>query len=93
MILAAFAAATFVGRLVIPWIGRHTNETKMRRSRWPAPALSISRSPFLTSATALGALSFVLGLALGSGQPVVLSLLHANGRPGASARLSACACR
>ena len=38
--------------------------------------------PFLTSATALGAVSFLLGLALGSGQPVVLSMLHTHAPAG-----------
>jgi MFS family permease len=82
MILAAFAAATFVVRLAIPWIGRHTNEAKMLTVALVGAGAVYLAFPFLTSATTLGALSFVLGLALGSGQPVVLSLLHANAPPG-----------
>ena len=82
MILAAFAAATFVVRLAIPWIGRHGNEAKMLTTALISAGAVYLAFPFLTSATALGALSFVLGLALGSGQPVVLSLLHANAPAG-----------
>lgn len=78
MILAAFAAATFVVRLAIPWIARRANETKMLTVALVCAGAVYLSFPFLTSAAALGALSFVLGLALGSGQPVVLSLLHAN---------------
>lgn len=82
MILAAFAAATFVVRLAIPWIGRHGNEAKMLTTALISAGAVYLAFPFLTSAAALAALSFVLGLALGSGQPVVLSLLHANAPAG-----------
>jgi MFS family permease len=82
MILAAFAAATFVVRLAIPWIARRANEAKMLTVALVCAGLVYLSFPFLTSAAALGALSFVLGLALGSGQPVVLSMLHANAPPG-----------
>ena len=82
MILAAFAAATFVVRLAIPWIARHGNEARMLTAALVSAGAAYLAFPFLTSATALGALSFVLGLALGSGQPVVLSMLHANAPPG-----------
>jgi MFS family permease len=82
MILAAFAAATFVVRLAIPWIARRVNEAKMLTVALVCAGAVYLSFPFLTSAVALGALSFVLGLALGSGQPVVLSLLHANAPPG-----------
>ena len=82
MVLAAFAAATFVVRLVIPWLARHVDEAKMLTVALVCAGLVYLAFPFLRNATALGALSFVLGLALGSGQPVVLSMLHANAPPG-----------
>lgn len=82
MILAAFAAATFVVRLVIPWIARHGNESLMLTAALFGAGGAYLAFPFMTSAVALAVLSFVLGLALGSGQPVVLSLLHANAPPG-----------
>jgi MFS family permease len=82
MILAAYAAATFVVRLVIPWIAAHVHEATMLTAALVCAGAVFLAFPFLTSATALAALSFVLGLALGSGQPVVLSLLHANAPAG-----------
>ena len=82
MILAAFAAATFVVRLVIPWIARQGNEATMLTTALVCAGVAYLAFPFTTSAAALGLLSFVLGLALGSGQPIVLSLLHANAPPG-----------
>ena len=82
MILAAFAAATFVVRLAIPWIARHGNESAMLTIALVCAGAAYLAFPFLTSAAALGALSFLLGLALGSGQPVVLSMLHTHAPAG-----------
>lgn len=82
MILAAFAAATFVVRLAIPWLSRHVSEAKLLTLALVCAGLVYLVFPFLDSAAALGALSFALGLALGSGQPIVLSLLHTYAPPG-----------
>ena len=82
MILASFAAATFVVRLAMPWIARRANERQVLTVALVCAGAVYLAFPFLTSAPALGALSFVLGLGLGSGQPMVLSLLHAHAPPG-----------
>ena len=82
MILAAFAAATFVVRLVMPWFARHADEAKLLTIALAAAGVVYLAFPFMRDATMLGVLSFVLGLALGSGQPVVLSLLHQHAPPG-----------
>ena len=82
MILAAFAAATFVVRLAMRWITQHVNDAKLLTVALVCAGVVYLVFPFLTSAAALGALSFVLGLCLGSGQPIVLALLHAHAPPG-----------
>ena len=82
MILASFAAATFVVRLAIPWIARSGREASMLMAALLCAGAVYLAFPFLTSALALGILSFVLGFALGSGQPIVLSMLHAHAPPG-----------
>ena len=82
MILASFAAATFVVRLALPMIARGGNEATMLMVALVCAGAVFLAFPFLTSALALGTLSFVLGFALGSGQPIVLSMLHANAPPG-----------
>lgn len=82
MILAVFAAATFVVRLAIPWLARRTSEAKLLMLALVCAGLVYLAFPFIANAAALGALSFVLGLALGSGQPIVLSLLHTHAPPG-----------
>ena len=82
MILAAFAAATFVVRLFLPLITRRFAETKLMTAALFCAGAVFIAFPFLTSATALAAVSFVLGLALGTSQPMVLSQLHAQSPPG-----------
>jgi MFS family permease len=81
-ILAAFAAATFVVRLAMPFLSRRYAEARLMTAALVCGGLVYLVFPFVTSATALGALSFVLGLALGAGQPIVLSQLHAIAPPG-----------
>ena len=77
VILAAFAAATFVVRLVMPRIARRFTEFAGADQRHcSSPPRPTALFPFVASAGALMALSFTLGLALGSGQPMVMSLLH-----------------
>jgi len=76
-ILAAFAAATFVVRLVMPWIARRLSEFEVLTAALFVAGAAYALFPFVASAGPLMALSFTLGLALGSGQPMVMSLLHA----------------
>ena len=82
IILASFGAATFTIRLLMPVIVRHRNEHQVLTA-----ALFISGAvyllfPFSQSMVTLAALSFCLGLGLGGGQPVVMSLLHTHAPPG-----------
>ncbi len=81
-ILSAFAAATFFVRLAIPWIAHRVTEARVLTVALATAGLVYLAFPFVGSAWALAALSFVLGLGLGSGQPVVLSLLHEHAPPG-----------
>jgi len=81
-ILSAFAAATFAVRLAMPWIARRTTEARVLAAALGTAAAVYLAFPFVGSAWGLAALSFVLGLGLGSGQPVVLSLLHEHAPPG-----------
>jgi MFS family permease len=68
LILAAFAAATFVVRLAMPAIARRVSEH--------------GAFPFSRNVGTLMALSFCLGLGLGASQPMVMSLLHSHAPPG-----------
>jgi predicted MFS family arabinose efflux permease len=82
VILSTFALATFTVRLVMPLIIK-----KLRQWVIIFCALGISGTcylafPLAQSVPPLLLLSFVLGLGLGSAQPVVMSLLYAASPPG-----------
>ena len=84
LIMGTFGAATFVVRLTMPWIARNLSEW-----RTLCVALAVSAGvyllfPLFTSVPVLLALAFVLGLGLGSTQPMVMSLIHVAAPPGRS---------
>jgi predicted MFS family arabinose efflux permease len=76
VILAAFAAATFAVRLVMPWIARRFAEFEVLAAALFVAGAAYALFPFVAGVGMLMTLSFTLGLALGSGQPMVMSLLH-----------------
>jgi MFS family permease len=76
VILASFAAATFVVRLAMPWIARRFSELQVLAAALFVSGAVYALFPLVGSVGPLVALSFTLGLALGSGQPMVMSLLH-----------------
>jgi MFS family permease len=82
MVLASFAAATFVVRLAMPAIGRRVTEHQVLATALLGAGAVYCAFPFSVSALTLGVLSFGLGLALGSGQPMVMSLLHGHAPAG-----------
>jgi MFS family permease len=76
VILAAFAAATFVVRLFMARISRLFSEFEVLTAALFVSAVAYALFPFVREVGPLMGLSFTLGLALGSGQPMVMSLLH-----------------
>jgi MFS family permease len=78
MVLAAFAAATFTVRLAMPAIARRLTEHQVLTAALAVAGAVYMLFPFSRSAVTLGALSFCLGIGLGSGQPMVMSLLHVH---------------
>jgi predicted MFS family arabinose efflux permease len=82
VILSTFAVATLTVRIAMPVLIK-----KLRQWVIIFAALAISGAcyvlfPFAQSVPPLMALSFVLGLGLGSAQPVIMSLLYAASPPG-----------
>jgi MFS family permease len=82
VILSTFALATFTVRLMMPLLIK-----KIRQWVVIFAALTISGTcyllfPFATTVPPLLLLSFVLGLGLGSAQPVIMSLLYEASPPG-----------
>jgi MFS family permease len=81
-VLSSFAAATFVVRFSMPTIARRLREHQVLSVALLLAGAVYFAFPFLQSVPALFALSFALGLGLGAGQPVVLSLLHTHAPAG-----------
>jgi predicted MFS family arabinose efflux permease len=76
LIMGSFGFATFVVRAAMPWIARTFSE-------WQAltGALAITTAvyilfPLVSLVPILLTLAFILGLGLGVGQPMVMSLIH-----------------
>jgi len=76
VILASFAAATFAVRLLMPRIARRFSEFEVLTAALFVAGLAYTIFPFVDRVGSLMMLSFTLGLALGSAQPMVMSLLH-----------------
>ncbi|MBL8379857.1 MAG: MFS transporter [Burkholderiales bacterium] len=84
LIMGAFGAATFVIRVAMPWITRNFSEWQTIRAALCVTTLGYVLFPFFTSVPVLIGLSFLLGLGLGSTQPMVMSLLHMSAPAGRS---------
>ena len=82
LILAAFAAATFTIRLAMPVIASRLPEHRVLTLALYVAATVYLAIPFSRDASTLMLLSFCLGLGLGVGQPMVMSLLHSLAPPG-----------
>ena len=82
VILSSFAAATFVIRFSMRAISHRMSEQQVLTAALFVGGAVYLVFPFSTSVPGLLLLSFILGLGLGSGQPMVLSLLHTHAPPG-----------
>ncbi len=85
MILASFSAATLVVRIAMPGIVRRFHEWQILTGALAAAALVYLLLPFMQQPVSMAAVAFALGLALGSGQPNVLALLHIGAPAGRGA--------
>jgi len=84
-LVGAFAAATFVVRIVLPRIARRVSEWRILTAVLALAAAVYLLFPLVQSVPLLFALSFALGLGLGASQPMVLSLVYAHAPPGRAA--------
>lgn len=75
-ILGGFAIAAAVIRVVMPVFAARLREHVVIASAMLTTAAVFAVYPFMSSAWAMGASSVILGLALGSVQPMVMSTLH-----------------
>jgi MFS family permease len=83
-VLSMFAAAAFVVRLVMPtMVRRWSAETVLIWSLY-AGAVIYLLFPLFESAVLLAAMAFALGLGMGCGQPLTLSLIYSRAPQGRS---------
>ncbi|MGE0331017.1 MAG: MFS transporter [Ramlibacter sp.] len=75
-ILGAFAIAAAFIRVVLPLIAERVSEAAVIATAMVVTAVLFGAYPLLHSPLAMGACSVLLGLALGSVQPMVMSTLH-----------------
>ncbi len=81
-VLGAFAAATFLIRLVLPVLMRNVAEWTLILTAMTTAAFIYALYPFFPSLPLMMGLSFALGLGLGVSQPMILSVLHRASPPG-----------
>ena len=77
IILGTFALATFVIRAVLPWLIKRTSEVQILIYAIFVAAFAFTLFPFFEHPVALGAVAFLLGLGVGCGQPMSMSLIYA----------------
>ena len=90
VVLGVFALATFMIRVVLPQLAKHYRETQILAVSIFVAAFAFALFPFFTNAYALAAVSFLLGLGVGCGQPMSMSLIYTlapHGRAAESAGL------
>ena len=75
-LLGSFAVAAACVRVLMPVLAAHLREWVVVSSAMVATALLFSIYPFMVSPWTMGLCSVLLGLALGTVQPMIMSTLH-----------------
>ena len=81
-IMSTFALATFAVRLAMPLLVRRLRQWVVITSAMAVAGTAYLMFPFVQTVPLLMALSFLLGLGLGSAQPIIMSLLYEASPPG-----------
>lgn len=76
LVLGVFALAVSGVRLLIPLLAHHLREGRVLAAAMACTAVVFGLYPFATAAWQMGTLAVLLGMALGSVQPMVMSTLH-----------------
>lgn len=85
IVVGAFGVGSFAARLALPWVAARVTEWKLLRGAVALAAAGYFVYPFCGHVATMLPLSFALGLVLGCGQPLVMSLLHVSAPPGRTA--------
>ena len=84
-ILGVFALATFTIRVVLPPLARRYSEAQILSSGIFIGAAAFVLFPLFANPYVLAAVAFLLGLGVGCGQPMSMSLIYALAPPGRAA--------
>jgi MFS family permease len=76
VILGTFTATVTLVRLVIPWMAHRLSELTVLRTAMVGPGVIFALYPLAPNALLMGVCAALLGLTLGSVQPMVMSMLH-----------------
>ena len=84
VLLAIFAAAAFVVRMVLPRLVGRLGEEKLLAFSFLLGAAGLIAVPFFESVVALGLASFAFGLGMGCGQPITMMMTFSGSAEGRS---------
>jgi MFS family permease len=76
-VLGVFALATFTVRIVLPGLAKRYTEAQVLTAGIFVAAFAFVLFPFFSNAYILAGAAFVLGLGVGCGQPMSMSLIYA----------------
>lgn len=88
MILSAFAVAILVVRVLLPLLARRYTDGQLITAAILVSGAAYLMFPAFTSPWLLAAVSFVLGLGVGAGQPLSLTLIYNLAPPGRAGEAS-----
>ena len=81
-VMSTFALATFAVRITMPVMVKKLKQWTVITLALTVAGLSYSLFPFVSAVPLLMGLSFILGLGLGSAQPMIMSLLYESSPAG-----------
>jgi predicted MFS family arabinose efflux permease len=81
LVAGAFGIGSATVRLALPWILRRVTEWKLLASALVLAGIGYVAFPFCVTVATMLPLALGLGVVLGCGQPVVMSLLHLTAPP------------
>ena len=84
VVLAMFAAASFVVRLVMPTMVKRWSADVVLTASLFIGAVAYLAFPWIANPALLSTIAFVLGLGMGCGQPLTLMLIYNRAPPGRS---------
>ena len=85
MVLGMVALAAFVIRAMLPFLVKKLSEATVLIAAIFVAALAYALLPFFTNAIPLAMIAFVLGLGVGSAQPMLMSLIYVMAPAGRTA--------